>query len=255
VHHEGIVQWWYLASVYSYGCCEAGKLHAMKYLEDKNVQEVDMLLHRGIPVGDTTVHGMMELYSCKMAGTDKKVLGHVERQYGSEHYVEAENIAGGGGEPPSPVISQSPLGPMTHSATRKLLVNLILTMNHAFGDYDFSDVSPEAFVAEPAVMRVQSLVNSKFMKFNEESCSQFCHKLWQAVDSSIGLADSEIYSYIPNDDEDVFSSGKLWSLNYFLYNKKAKQLLFFSCWTKEVTRSSQDEEEEDDEFGEMDLDL
>ena len=44
--------------------------------------------------------------------------------------------------------SASPLGSVNDSSTRKLLINLILTLNNTFADYDFRDLKPEDFVRE-----------------------------------------------------------------------------------------------------------
>ena len=42
--------------------------------------------------------------------------------------------------------SASPLGSVNDSSTRKLLINLILTLNNTFSDYDFRALKPEDFV-------------------------------------------------------------------------------------------------------------
>lgn len=39
--------------------------------------------------------------------------------------------------PSASASSTSPLGPISQASTRKLLVNLIITMNQSFQDYDF----------------------------------------------------------------------------------------------------------------------
>ena len=53
--------------------------------------------------------------------------------------------------------SASPLGSMNEVATRKLLINLILTLNNTFADYDFRDLKPEDFVCEPSLEMVPFL--------------------------------------------------------------------------------------------------
>lgn len=41
----------------------------------------------------------------------------------------------------SPSLTASPLGPLSRSSTRKLLIDLITTMNASFPDYDFRQVT------------------------------------------------------------------------------------------------------------------
>jgi hypothetical protein len=38
-------------------------------------------------------------------------------------------------------------------------------------------------------------------------------------------------------DDDALSVGKIWSVNYFFYNKQLKKLAFFACWIKSKIRS------------------
>ena len=50
-------------------------------------------------------------------------------------------------------------------------------------------------------------------------------------------------------DDDALSIGKIWSVNYFFYNKQLKKLAFFACWIKSKIRGRvTDEGEEMDRF-------
>lgn len=55
--------------------------------------------------------------------------------------------------------SASPLGSMNEVHTRKLLINMILTLNNTFADYDFRDLKPEDFVREASLEMVLSIPN------------------------------------------------------------------------------------------------
>ena len=46
-------------------------------------------------------------------------------------------------------------------------------------------------------------------------------------------------------DDDALSYGKIWSVNYFFYNKQLKKLAFFACWIKSKIRSRDEDEGED----------
>jgi hypothetical protein len=149
-------------------------------------------------------------------------------------------------------------------STRKLLINLILTLNNTFADYDFRDLKPEDFVREHSLEMVMNSVNNKISRVDEETNSQFCQRLWSAINSEMALHECDIYSYVADMDDDALSVGKMygpvlnyspvaivadflvsrrsllsslscdapsrWSVNYFFYNKKLKKLAFFACW-------------------------
>ena len=68
----------------------------------------------------------------KAAGDDKKLGKALEKQYKEEAKAE----------PTSPVITPTPLGDLSAPATRRLLINLIATLNASFPDYDFKWVAP-----------------------------------------------------------------------------------------------------------------
>jgi hypothetical protein len=55
--------------------------------------------------------------------------------------------------------------------------------------------------------------------------------IWSAVDETINLKESDVYSYKSDlEDSDPFGEkGAVWSFNYFFYNKKLKRILYFSC--------------------------
>jgi len=70
----------------------------------------------------------------------------------------------------------------------------------------------------------------------------------------MSLRECEIYSYVADLDDDALSIGKIWSVNYFFYNKKLKKLAFFACWIKSKSRSRSIEEDDDDDGMAMDSD-
>jgi hypothetical protein len=45
----------------------------------------------------------------------------------------------------------------------------------------------------------------------------------------VELKSCEIYSYVPDMEEDPFSDGALWSFNYFFFNKELKRIIYFTC--------------------------
>ena len=74
----------------------------------------------------------------KAAGDDKKLGKILERQYASEAAAGAGGSGGpDAGAPKSPLITSTPLGDLSEAPTRRLLINLISTLNASFPDYDF----------------------------------------------------------------------------------------------------------------------
>jgi len=235
-----------------------------------------------------------------MAGTDKKVVGSLERTWSIErtHSQEMERRASADGampfggasaqgtmmtfgdaagvpaDPPPQVFRSgsqettfstgslpsmrqpSPLGSFEDPSTRRLLANLIITLNHSFADYDFSSLKPEEFTPERQD-HVYRMVNARISSREDGAADALCHELWAALDTVIDLKqDCDIYSYLPDLEADVFSSGKLWSLNFFFHNKRLHRIVFLALWVKSPDDSSSatSVDEGSDEFlDEMDM--
>jgi hypothetical protein len=144
------------------------------------------------------------------------------------------------------------LGDFTDQSTRKLMTNLILTLNASFPDYDFSSVKPTDF-AKIDVSQVMQHCNERLSEVAATKSASFLTDLWTAVDGQIQLQDCDVYSYQPvvGDEQDdplhfltetlVQSSDEnmtvetdtsqtlLWSLNYFFVNRHLKRIIFFTC--------------------------
>mmetsp|Transcript_47035 Transcript_47035/g.110819 ORF Transcript_47035/g.110819 Transcript_47035/m.110819 type:complete len:233 (-) Transcript_47035:1404-2102(-) len=222
----------------------------MKYLECPQITEFDVALQSGIDVGDYCVQGRLEIYSCKLASSEKRLASSLDRQLVQDLGTPEE---GGWNQSISPA-SASPLGSMNEVHTRKLLINMILTLNNTFADYDFRDLKPEDFVREASLEMVMNSVNSKMSRVDEATNSDFCNRLWGALTSEMSLRECEIYSYVADLDDDALSIGKIWSVNYFFYNKKLKKLAFFACWVRSKSRSRSMEGADDGDQFEMDSD-
>lgn len=124
--------------------------------------------------------------------------------------------------------SNSSLGDFHEMGTRRLMTDLILTLNASFPDYDFGSVRPDHFIrlssATAAINRVnerlsefaatlpanthgygRSMMDGAGYGYGRENGSVFLQKLWAAIDDVIVLNDCEVYSYVPpvddNDDD------------------------------------------------------
>lgn len=175
----------------------------MKYLEENALTWLNSVLG-SYEIGDRVLCSKIEAYSCKKAGSDKKLAKHLELYYQQE--LEALAAAKDAQE----LLSSSPLGPLAAPATRKLLINLISTMNASFPDYDFSAVKPEQFRKEADYRLAIQRINHDLAELIDAESNGFVEKLWEAIAETIKLEECEVYSYIPDMDSDPFSDGTLY---------------------------------------------
>ena len=131
--------------------------------------------------------------------------------------------------------SNSSLGDFHEMGTRRLMTDLILTLNASFPDYDFGSVRPDHFVRLPGAIAAVNRVNERLSEFaatlpanthgygrsrmdgagfsgygygassSRDDGGVFLQKLWGSIDDVIVLNDCEVYSYVPpagdNDDD------------------------------------------------------
>mmetsp|Transcript_11232 Transcript_11232/g.34530 ORF Transcript_11232/g.34530 Transcript_11232/m.34530 type:complete len:231 (+) Transcript_11232:201-893(+) len=210
----------------------------MKLLENARLSAITAFLTNR-HLGDRVIDGRVEAFSCKRAGDDKKLSKQLERQYADE-----------ASSSPASLDTGSPFGSLTLASTRKLLVDLISTMNASFPDHDFSGLRPEQFCREASAQFASRACSRHLAELAATSGQDLLAELWAAVEEAIALRDCEVYSYVPDLEADPFSEGVLWSFNYFFFNKSLKRIVYLSCVarSKYAVPNSQDEEADDDEY-------
>jgi hypothetical protein len=151
----------------------------------------------------------------------------------------------------------SPLGDFQEIGTRRLMTDLILTLNASFPDYDFCNVRPSHFQKKTAKEAMHGC-NGRLSELASKRGESFLREMWNAIDNVICLAETEVFSYMPpaidedplgfltqtllEGDEDATTP--LWSFNYFFVNKNLKRILLFSC--VETMRAMEVSDEEDE---------
>lgn len=227
----------------------------------------------------------LELYSCKMAGNDKRFFKQLSNQGGGGSLNDEELLApspalGTGLTPPvAPglaaamaalygsaagvrALEQAPdespaLGPgaaaaaaLAHTCSRKTLYFLKATLNASFfPDYDFADAASHEFTREPSFDWVHRSIHSTLMSSQADTYAAVSAELWQEIADAIEPENIDIYSYTPDLDSDPFATdGALWSFNYFFYNKKLKRILFFTYRTFSASAPLQEGEDMDASF-------
>ncbi|GLJ44557.1 hypothetical protein SUGI_0935950 [Cryptomeria japonica] len=195
----------------------------MKFLEYTPLARLNAFLSH-VNIGECVLKGVLEAYSCKLAGIDKKLSRSLEQEV-LDYLLESSESH-----------SSSPVGPLCNSTSRRTLIHLILTLNHMYPDYDFSMIRAHHFSKEQGLNTVRQKMENYLLEAekvwaadNGEDVS-FLDSIWKAIDEVIDIADSEIYSYMPEvEGDDIFERGSIWFFNFFFYNKKLKRILCFSC--------------------------
>ncbi|CEF98048.1 Maf1 regulator [Ostreococcus tauri] len=219
----------------------------MKLLVDHDLAALNAFL-ASVNVGDYVVSGQVENYSCKLAGTDKKL----------SRSLDAEVVTAMASSPTT--LGSSPVGPLTDSHSRKTLIYLILTLNHIYPDYDFSSLRAEHFTKEGTLSSVKADIDMLLMesgkvwsaRYGDEE--DFLEVLWKTIDDAIDVCDCDVYSYTALSEGDPFTDeGNLWSFNYFFYNKKLKRILYFTMHARSKTMMDNKDEDDDDDDEDLDL--
>ncbi|KAL0077947.1 repressor of RNA polymerase III transcription Maf1 [Phycomyces blakesleeanus] len=193
----------------------------MKFLE---VDSLDVLntVFRWETV-EAILTGRIEAYSCKSAGSDKKLFKQIENKY-------SVDLSGGSISPDDYLHTiVSPFGRLDESTPRKTFFYLLATLNAAFPEHDFGDVRPDQFSKQPSPEMVINSVNTTLFNLgNDEIVNKY--RMWDTLDEIVDLSECDVYSYNPDIEDDPMNDeeGYLWSINYFFFNRKLKRMVFFS---------------------------
>jgi hypothetical protein len=249
----------------------------MKYLENQKLTELTADLSE-VPIGDSArmINGRIEAYTMKRAGNDKKYAHELGQKYVAEIEELQQEMAETVGRrkrsasvssvPEVPVKRPKPsrprslsfdyftldsadprttLGDFSELGTRRLMTDLILTLNASFPDYDFSNVKPSQFekldlqaVRKQIYERLSELASFKPQK-------DWLVEMWMAVNEVIDLRETQVFKLeMPDIDEDA-----LWSFHYVFVNKSLRRILFFTCSeTIDENRREQIEDMEKETF-------
>jgi len=141
--------------------------------------------------------------------------------------------------------NKNTLGDISELATRRLMTDLILTLNASFQDYDFSNAKPQQF-EKLSLARVQRSISERLSelatlrKLNRShgvtggnlgglpvGTSDLVVEIFSALDSVVNLKECDIYTF--EDESFLDESDHLWSFHYFFVNKSLRRLVFFTC--------------------------
>ncbi|AES62818.1 repressor of RNA polymerase III transcription MAF1 protein [Medicago truncatula] len=216
----------------------------MKFLECAPLDRLSDFLSN-LNLGERTIKGCIEAYSCKHSGADKKLSISLSNEILDYLGKSSDN------DSPSPVDSlSSPVDSLSARTSRKTLVYLVLALYHMYPDYDFSFKQIfEAYMFEASKEWAETFGGVSLLD-----------ALFKAVDEVVSLDDCEIYGYLPDSEADPLPErGAIWSFNFLFYNRKLKRIVTFrlSCFSNLIADGfSLDEicDEYDEEiFADMDI--
>lgn len=198
----------------------------MKFLDLPALTRLNAFLDN-VDAGELVVRGNLEAFSCKLAGLDKKL----------SRSLEDEVAAARGSPAAAEALGKSPVGPLADSGSRRTLVYLILTLNHIYPDYDFSLLRAHHFRKEAGAAAVDAAVEAHLFEAGRaweaapgRAEGSLADALAAALEEAIEPAGCDVYSYQSDLEGDPFGErGSVWSFNLFLYNRRLKRILYFSC--------------------------
>jgi molybdenum-dependent DNA-binding transcriptional regulator ModE len=260
----------------------------MKYMENEKLNEISSELSEAVlKDSHRVIHGRIEAYTMKRAGTDKKyahALGQkyiaeiedmqeelaatVERKrrrrsnsesilttsgrritndYGTSNKKAKSSFLNDSSSSSSSkeakrarsrsfdctldsISPKTTLGDFSEISTRKLMTDLILTLNASFPDYDFSNVKANQF-QKLNMSDVRKSIRQNLSEFaSQRSSPNFLEELWNAVNDVIELKESNVYSFdYEFADDDDSANNSLWSFHYLFVNKSVRRIVFFTC--------------------------
>ncbi|KAL4379664.1 hypothetical protein GQ457_02G006460 [Hibiscus cannabinus] len=192
----------------------------MKFLEYTPLDRINDFL-REINLGERTIEGSLEAYSCKHTGTDKRLSLSLEN--------EILDCLGKSSD-----IDSSPVEFLLSRSSRKTLIYLVLTLYHMYPDYDLSAVKAHQFFTEESWDTFKQIFETYMLEASKEwietyGGSSLLETLYKALDEVVNLSECEIYSYNPDSDADpLLEKGAIWSFSFFFYNRKLKRVVSFS---------------------------
>jgi hypothetical protein len=103
----------------------------MKYVEDQKLGTLTNWL-TGREMGDRILRARIETFACNKTGEDKRL---------NKQLDQCADVS-------------TNFGSLSDSSVRKILIDLICTMNASFPDHDFSAISADSFLKEKGYSQV-----------------------------------------------------------------------------------------------------
>ncbi|CEP14376.1 hypothetical protein [Parasitella parasitica] len=157
----------------------------MKFLEVDSLDLINTAF--SWETSECSLTGRVEAYSCKSAGTDKKLSKTLEYKY----------LPAPGSVSPDDLQVISPFGRLTEAAPRKTFFYLLATLNAAFPEHNFEDVRPDQFIKLPSVEMVMNSVNTTLFNLGNDV---IVNKYSESMNAPNAEDDDDVNSEEPRHD-------------------------------------------------------
>lgn len=236
----------------------------MKYIENLSLENLTKIITNYELGGGLVINGRIEVYSTKKVNDEKKQVKLIENKFETVFNTTNNNIIkmdcnyeNGDDEINSSNTNGTIITTTTTSSnishnnnnsstaqkvlnnnksnindssikTKKVLGDLIQTMNCSMVDYDFSELSPDSFIQTNLNVAIQD-INSHIVEITVQ-LPNFINDLWRDIsDVMINLNQCEVYKLVDEAFIDEFENGMKWSFNYFFCSKEYKRVCYFTC--------------------------
>lgn len=220
----------------------------MKYLENLSLEKISKNLNQTEIGGGLLLTGRIEMYSTKKTSDDKKYSKMLESK------LRSSSITGEEISPQAEIGVKHFERSENTKHVRKLLLDLIQTLNAAQMDYDFSQLTIDDFRNTPLQDAIQ-FINSQLAEITVVH-PNFINNMWKDIALAFDdqLQNCEAYYLLDSSDIDDLDEGYIWSFHYFLCSKELKRICYFTCNAspkiKVLTKLSEDFSDDDMEIDE-----
>lgn len=170
----------------------------MKYLDDEKLTKLNHDLTDVLCGSSRIVNGRIESYSMKRCGHDKKYAQGLSDKYNHQFgIIDHSNVKSTKAN--ALIHPKSTLGNFQSTEARRLMTDLILTLNASFPDYDFGSFKPDHFRRIDSPGKVFETANTFLSELSLHKPNGFLQKMWHSIDEAIVLKNCEIYKFIQDD--------------------------------------------------------
>ena len=233
----------------------------MKYIENLSLENLTKIITNYELGGGLVINGRIEVYSTKKVNDEKKQVKLIENKFDTvfnttNNYIIKMDCNDENEDDKINISTTNTTSATTTSTnnintaqkvavsttnvhnksnindssikTKKVLGDLIQTMNCSMVDYDFSELSPDSFIQTNINVAIQD-INSHIVEITVQ-LPNFINNLWRDIsDVMMNLNQCEVYKLVDEAFIDEFENGMKWSFNYFFCSKEYKRVCYFTC--------------------------
>lgn len=118
-------------------------------------------------------------------------------------------------------VNIGPFGPINETASRRAFAYLIAILNASYPDHDFSSLEPTDFVKCTKKSFISKFENTLISLGKPPQ-----EWIWETINGHMDINDCAFYQYVPQKSFLEDEPGHLWSLMWFLFNKKRKRVAY-----------------------------